>query len=246
MIKEILANGYFWYIDNNFFQNTTNFVLVALSCAVIAYLCGSLNFSVMISKMRYGIDIRTEGSHNAGATNMYRMHGKKAATLTFLGDFLKTALAVGIGYFMGGYNGAYLAGLFCVVGHAYPIYFKFKGGKGVVAISTMCLLTNPIVFLVMLLIFAIILFGYKMVSLASIMCMIVYPMILSSIGGMISNPDGSLVHYGPHILIATITALFVIFLHRTNIARIYNHTESKISFGNKKEKAKKSYKEDDE
>ena len=85
-----------------------------------------------------------------------------------------------------------------------------------------------------------------MVSLASIMCMIVYPMILSSIGGMISNPDGSLVHYGPHILIATITALFVIFLHRTNIARIYNHTESKISFGNKKEKAKKSYKEDDE
>ena len=85
-----------------------------------------------------------------------------------------------------------------------------------------------------------------MVSLASIMCMIVYPMILSSIGGMISSPDGSLVHYGPHILIATFTALFVIFLHRTNIARIYNHTESKISFSKKNEKPKKSYKEDEE
>lgn len=246
MIKEILANGYFWHIDHNFFQNTTKFVLVAVACAILAYLCGSLNFSVMISKKRYGVDIRTEGSHNAGATNMYRMHGKKAATLTFLGDFLKTTLAIGIGYFMGGYNGAYLAGLFCVIGHAYPIFFKFKGGKGVVAISTMCLLTNPIVFLIMLLIFAIILFGYKMVSLASVMCMVVYPMILSSIGGMITNADGTLVHYGPHILIATITALFVIFLHRTNIARIYNHTESKISFGKKKEKTTKSYKEDDE
>ena len=246
MIKDILANGYFWYIDNNFFQSTKNFIFVIVGCVILAYLCGSINFGVIISKKRYGIDIRTEGSCNAGATNMYRMHGKKAAILTFIGDFFKTTLAVAIGYFMAGYNGAYLAGMFCVIGHAYPVFFKFKGGKGVVAISTMCLLTNPIVFLVMLFIFVVILLGYKMVSLASVMCMIVYPMILSSIGGMITSSDGSLVHYGPHILIATFTALFVVFLHRQNIARIYNHTESKISLGKNKEKPRKSYKEEDE
>lgn len=246
MINQILANGYFWYINNSFFENIINVIFAGVACAIFAYLCGSLNFSVMISKVKYGVDIRTQGSGNAGATNMYRTHGKKAAALTFIGDFLKTAVAIGIGYFILGYNGAYLAGLFCVIGHAYPVFFKFKGGKGVVAISTMCLLTNPLVFLIMLVIFLIILFGYKMVSLASVMCMIVYPMILSSVGGMVANADGLQGNFGPHILIAVVTALFVIFLHRKNIVRIYNHTESKISFGKNKEKPKKSYKEDDE
>ena len=246
MIEDILANGYFWYKNNAFYENLTNVIIVGVVCAIVAYLCGSVNFSVLISKAKYGVDIRTQGSGNAGATNMYRTHGKKAAFFTFIGDFLKTSVAVAFGYFSLGYNGAYLAGLFCVIGHAYPIFFKFKGGKGVVAISAMWLLTNPIVFLVMAIIFFIILFGYKMVSLASVMSMLIYPMLLSSIGGMVANADGLEGNFGPHILIATVTALFVIFLHRQNLVRIYNHTETKISFGKNKEKTKKSYKEDDE
>ncbi len=235
--KRFLGSGIFFYKDENFYTNTGKVILVIVACTLISYLLGSLNFSVMISKNKYGADIRTKGSGNAGATNMMRTYGKKAATLTFGGDMLKTAMAVAVGYFLLGYWGAYLSGLFAVLGHAYPIFFKFKGGKGVVAISTMCLLTEPIVFLIMLVIFLIILFGYKMVSLASIMIALTYPMVLSMAG---RTP------FGIHILLAAINSLFIIFLHRANIARIYNHTESKISIGKKKKEEQKSYLDEDE
>jgi len=235
--KRFLISGYFFYNDENFYENTGKVVLIIVACSIIAYLFGSLNFSVMISKNKYGADIRTKGSGNAGATNMMRTYGKKAAILTFGGDMLKTAMAVAVGYFLLGYWGAYLSGLFAVLGHAYPVFFKFKGGKGVVAISTMCLLTEPIVFLIMLLIFIIVLYGYKMVSLASIMIALTYPMVLSMAG---RTP------FGIHILLAAANSLFIIFLHRANIGRIYNHTESKVSLGKKKKEEKKSYLDEDE
>jgi len=119
-------------------------------------------------------------------------------------------------------EGAFVAGIFCIVGHAYPLYFKFKGGKGVVCIAAMGLFTTPLVLVIMLAIFAVILFGFKMVSFASIMTMIIYPYVLFQLEG-----------YGPWILYASIAALFVVFLHRKNIVRIFNHTESKISLGKK-------------
>ena len=228
-----IGTGLFSFYD----QNVGRTVLVCIGCAVLAYLCGSINCGLLISKAKYGQDIRTQGSGNAGTTNMMRVYGKKAGVLTFIGDILKTAVAVVIGYILLGYYGAYFAGLFCIIGHAFPIFFKFKGGKGVATIATVCLLTEPVVFLIMLLIFVIILFGYKMVSLASVMIMLIYPMMLSMVG--FAGPAGL------HIILAAIMALFVIFLHRKNIVRIYNHTESKISIG-KNKKNKKSYKEDDE
>lgn len=190
--------------------------------AIVSYLVGSVNCGVILSR-KYGTDIRTKGSGNAGTTNMLRIYGKRAAVFTFLGDVLKSALASVIGRLFFGIMGAYVAGFFCIIGHAYPIFFKFRGGKGVVAISTMCLMTTPIVFLVMLAIFLIILFGFKMVSLASVMVMLIYPMVLYN-----------MTFAGPHILVAVLCSLFVIFLHRSNIVRIYRHEESKISFGKKK------------
>ncbi len=194
-------------------------IVALLVCAVIAYLFGSINCGVLISRL-YGKDIRNVGSGNAGATNMTRTFGKKAGALTFLGDFAKASIALSICRFIFGLEGAFIAGIFCIVGHAYPLYFKFKGGKGVVCIAAMGLFTTPLVLLIMLAIFAIILFGFKMVSFASIMTMIIYPYVLFQFEG-----------YGPWILYASIAALFVVFLHRKNIVRIFNHTESKISLG---------------
>ena len=234
---EVMGYGYFGYNFRLEGQvNIPMLIVSAVICAILSYLAGSVNCSVMISSKKYGKDIRNQGSGNAGATNMLRVYGKKAAVLTFLGDVLKSALASIIGRLILGYVGAYLAGLFCVIGHAYPIFFKFKGGKGVVAISTMCLLTEPLVFLIMLVIFVIILFGYKMVSLASIMVMLTYPLVLSQ-AAMTAEPVGA------HFVLALFNAFFVVFLHRKNIIRIYNHEESKISFGKKKDK--KSYSDEE-
>ena len=201
-------------------------LLFHLICGVISYLLGSINCGVLISRV-YGKDIRSVGSGNAGATNMTRTFGKKAGALTFIGDFLKASVAMFICRLLMGIIGAYIGGIFCILGHAYPIYFKFKGGKGVVCIAAMGLFTNPIVLAIMLAVFAIILFGFKMVSLASIMTMIIYPMVLSNVEGV-----------GIRVIYAIFAAFLVVFLHRKNIVRIYNHTESKISLGKKKKDSK--------
>lgn len=191
-------------------------------CGIIAYLIGSINSGVIISHF-YGQDVREVGSGNAGATNMTRAFGKKAGALTFLGDFLKASIALTASHFIFGLEGAFIAGFFCIVGHAYPLYFKFKGGKGVVCIAAMGLFTTPLVLAIMLSIFIIILYGFKMVSFASIMTMIIYPFVLYQVKGA-----------GPWILYAMCASLFVIFLHRKNLVRIFNHTESKVSLGKKK------------
>jgi len=218
--------GYFGFnygMENNW--NGTYLTIATIACAILSYLCGSINCGVILSREKYGKDIREQGSGNAGATNMLRTYGRKAAMFTFLGDVMKSAVASIIGRLFFGYLGAFIAGVFCILGHAYPIFFKFKGGKGVVAISTMCLLTNPGVFLIMLAIFLAILFGFKMVSLASVMIMVVYPFVLYNVGYM--GP-------GLHVAIGALGALFIIYLHRENIVRIYTHKESTISFGKKK------------
>lgn len=231
--------GYFGFnygMENNW--NSTMLGVAFIICAVVSYLLGSINCGVIISRDKYGRDIRESGSGNAGATNMLRTYGKKAAILTFSGDVLKTVVAVIVGRLCLGYLGAFIAGFFCILGHAYPIFFKFKGGKGVVCISTMCLLTNPGVFLIMLGIFLIVLFGFKMVSLASVMIMVIYPFVLYNVG-----------HMGPgiHVALGALSAWFIVYLHRENIKRIYKHQESTISFGKKKDKKeKKSYKDEDE
>ena len=201
-------------------------VLCAILCAVVAYLIGSINFSVIISKT-YGADVREKGSGNAGTTNMFRVYGKKAGICTFLADILKTVIVLVLGRLILGLLGAYVAGLFCIIGHAYPLFFKFKGGKGVVCMATMILMTAPLVFLIMFVIFFIILFGFKMVSLASVMCALIYPLILSNM----AHFEG---FFAINILIAMLCSVLVIFLHRKNIVRIFNHEESKISIGRKK------------
>ena len=222
--NEIWKYGYFaCKYKESIDGNIVFFISMFLVCALISYLLGSINFGVLISRL-YGKDVREVGSGNAGATNMTRTFGKKAGVLTFLGDFLKAAVALFLCRMIYGLEGAFISGIFCIIGHAFPLYFKFKGGKGVVCIAAMGLFTTPLLFLLMLAIFVVILFGFKMVSFASVMTMLIYPFVLSKFEGP-----------GPWIIYAMIASFLVIFLHRKNIVRIFNHTETKISLGKKKD-----------
>ena len=107
-------------------------VFSVLALLVVPYFLGSINFGIIISKLFHGEDIREYGSGNAGMTNMLRTYGKRDAAITLIGDALKAVVAVILGRILFGISGGYVAGLTCILGHAFPCYYKFKGGKGVV------------------------------------------------------------------------------------------------------------------
>ena len=152
--------------------------------AVIAYLLGSISFSVIISKKIAGFDVREKGSGNAGSTNVLRTVGKKAAVLTLICDVLKGVIAVLIATLVGKIwkelDGALLvqlAGIFVIIGHTFPIFFKFKGGKGVATSLGVLLITNWQIGLICL-VFALVLMALtQMVSVGSIGAAILYPVL---------------------------------------------------------------------
>ena len=216
-----------------------------LLCIVIPYLLGSVNFGVIISTKEFHDDVRTHGSGNAGATNMLRTYGVKAAVLTMLGDMLKAVIAVGLGYLIVGVNaqvveenglsyhmvdqfGAAIAGLFVMLGHMFPIFFKFKGGKGVATSAMVILMISPIAFALCLLIFIIIVVGTKYVSLGSVMGLCLYPIILNAWSHAYDPPRNATA-----CMLAVVMAVLVVFMHRENLKRLWNGTERKISLGKK-------------
>ena len=234
----------------------------AVAVIISAYLLGSVNTAIVVSKSIFRDDIRNHGSGNAGLTNMLRTYGKGAAGLTLLGDLLKTAIAVliagilwGFGYVGGISVGGgilgpelgfcYIAGLFAVIGHVFPIFYKFKGGKGVLATATMALILSPLPFAVLLLTFIIIVAISKYVSLGSVIGAIFYPVSMF-IYFKIFFKDGTAMP--PLMAFATIVlAILIVWCHRENLERISNHTERKLSFKKKPEvEATESDADDDE
>jgi glycerol-3-phosphate acyltransferase PlsY len=199
------------------------FVIAAIATAVIAYLLGSINFAIIISGKTYKQDIRNFGSKNAGMTNMMRVYGKKAAALTLLGDALKAVVAGLVGYAFLGQLGAYIAGCGCVIGHMFPVFFKFKGGKGVVTAAMSILMCNPYVFIIILLLFIAIVAMTKYISAGSIMCVIIYPFVLSGIDTLLSGGC-------PYVPFALLISVLVLFKHGENIKRLREGKESKFSF----------------
>ncbi len=215
-------------------------VLIAFALAVIAasYLVGSLNFAVIISKLKYGEDIRNFGSGNGGTTNMLRTYGKKTGALTLVCDMLKAVLSVTFGCLLLGLTvGGYLAAFFCMLGHMFPIYYKFKGGKGVAVIAASILVLNPSVFAVLFVCFAIIVGGTKYVSLGSVISVLLFPVILNTMNDILFPYLYAIGvnKLGPDVIFAFLIAGFVVFMHRENIKRLLAGTESKISLGKKKE-----------
>lgn len=206
--------------------------------AVLSYLLGSLNFSIIVSRALAKKDIRESGSGNAGATNMLRTYGKKFAVFTMLGDILKVALAIVISFLILKTPLEFLfsrpddtdtvvrimlekefAGFFCVLGHIFPLFFKFKGGKGVAACTGMVLLVDWRIALILFVIFTILVLLTKWISLGSITIAVMYPILICAFYKSLLLT-----------LIAVMFALIVIVAHRENIKRLIKGTENKISF----------------
>ena len=204
--------------------NITLVCLAFIAVIMIAYLLGSINFAIVISGRKYKEDIRAHGSKNAGMTNMMRTYGKSAAVLTLVGDALKAILSCIIGYLIMGQLGAYAAGLFCMIGHVFPLYYGFKGGKGVVTAAATVLMTDPLVFLILLTLFVIMVAIWRFISLASITCMGLYPLILSFTTRLFVGK------VSPFILFSILMAVLIIGKHWSNIKRLRDGTESKFSF----------------
>lgn len=204
--------------------------------AIIAYLIGSINFSILISKKKAGYDIRQKGSGNAGTTNMLRNLGKKYAAITLICDVLKGVVAIVIaiivGNILGDTNKALLvqiAGVAVVIGHTFPIFFGFKGGKGVATSLGILLMTNWQLGLICL-VFALVLMALtRVVSMGSIAAAILYPVLTLFVGGGHYIVESSGLGNG-YFIYSVILAVIVIFNHRENIKRILSGTENKISF----------------
>lgn len=201
--------------------------------AILSYLLGSLNFGVILSNTVKKEDVRDSGSGNAGTTNMMRTYGKTLGMLTIAGDILKVMVAIWIAFKImdveelkttldnaSDYPQVVLksfAGLFAVLGHIFPCFFKFKGGKGVATSGGMVIMIDWRIALILLVIFALIILITKYVSLGSILMAVFYPVFIG-----IFYKDIILV------LIATVFTIIVVVAHRENVKRLINHTENKI------------------
>ena len=175
---------------------------------------------------------------------MLRTYGWKAAVLTMAGDMLKAVVAVGLGYLIVGVNaevtqagmtyrmvdqfGAAIAGLFVMLGHMFPIFFKFKGGKGVATSGVVIFMISPITGVICLACFILVVIGTRYVSLGSVMGLIFYPIVLNAFSHAYDPPRNSTA-----CMIAVLMAVLVVLMHRENLKRIVNRTESKISFKKK-------------
>ena len=213
-------------------------------CAAAGYLLGSFNGAILISKWFRGEDIRTKGSGNAGLTNFYRNYGGLDTLLVLLIDVGKTVLACFVGGWIikaAGYSSAefgkdwtdeaqMLCGCFSVVGHVFPLYFGFRGGKGILTCGTLAAFVDWRIILTLLVVFVAIVLITRYVSLGSIICAVVYPFLF-----WIRYPIHQNVHEGTLMMtiLAFCLAALAIYMHHGNIERLRNGTESKFSFHKK-------------
>ena len=199
---------------------------------IIAYLIGSVNFSVILSKKMAGFDVREKGSGNAGTTNMLRSVGKKAAALTLVCDVLKGVIAILIAMFIGWAfkieNQSLLvqiAGIAVVLGHTFPIFFGFKGGKGVATSLGILIMSNWQIGLICLVFGVLLIALTRMVSLGSCAAAVLFPVLTLFI------TDNYIVSQGSgYFIYSIILAVIVLFNHRSNIKRIMAGKENRISF----------------
>lgn len=184
---------------------------------IISYLLGSIPFAYIIIRLFKGIDIREVGSGNVGTTNALRTAGKRVALAALLGDLLKGLAAAWLGMRAGGQGLAAACVLAVVIGHCWPLFIGFKGGKGMATTAGAVLFLMPKVFLFLAIIFILIVFFTRYVSLASISVAVLLPLTT-----LFMSQSGS------YLLASVILTLLVVYRHRENIERLLNGNERKI------------------
>ena len=194
-------------------------ILAYVLVGAVAYLLGSISTGLLVAKLNHGPNLREVGSKNTGASNVLRTMGLKNGLITFAGDCGKAALACGIGYWALGQYGAMLAGLMVILGHNWPVFFQFKGGKGVASSCGVMLVCFPIPALISYVVAISIIAATRFISLGS-MCMLTAFAILVSV--FFSGGDPVV------ILWAVLLAALCILRHRTNIGRLIHGTENKL------------------
>lgn len=198
-------------------------VYVAIS-AIIGYVIGSVNFAVILSKMLYGEDIRKSGSGNPGATNMIRIHGKKVGAAVFLCDFSKGLLAVALAKilvvaFNAPQETMLAAGFFAQLGHVLPVFHGFKGGKGVATAVGAAFALMPLTAIILLALFAVILFLTKYVAVASGVCAAVYPVLAY----FLREENAT-----EYCIFAVACSMLILIRHVSNFGRLSRGEEGKI------------------
>lgn len=181
---------------------------------IIAYALGSISPSIIMGKLA-GIDIKKEGSGNAGATNTLRVLGKKAAIITLLIDISKGVIAVYLAGCLFGDLHSYIACIFVILGHIFPIWYNFKGGKGVAVSFGALLAVNPLIAVSALLVVIVFVLLFRMVSLGSIMA-------------ALSAPIFSYFFESEFVPYVIFPAILIIYMHRSNIIRIIKRQENKL------------------
>jgi len=184
---------------------------------LLSYLIGSIPFSYLTAKIMGNIDIRNYGSGNSGATNVLRTLGKKAGFIAFVGDFTKGFSVALIAKSILGVDAAVIFSAFVVLGHCYPIFLKFKGGKGVATTGGTIFGLYPLIGIILLVILILIVKFTRIVSLASISAAVLFPII-----SILLKAPRSFIYYSLFL------GAFVVYKHKSNINRLIHGTESKI------------------
>ncbi len=233
IVRVVGWNVYSWLLDELGIGGTEAGVWLMggffLLCMVLPYLVGSINPAIIFSHKVYDDDIRNHGSGNAGATNTLRTYGKRMGFLIFALDLVKAIIAILIGSLLLTRElGGAVAGLFVILGHTFPIYYKFKGGKGVSCLAGVILMLSPISFVILILLFIAIVAITRFVSLGSVMCALLYPLVNNAF-----YPQNGMITFTGVLIM-----FFVVFMHRENIKRLLHGNESKLSFSSKKKTEK--------
>lgn len=213
----------------------TEFLCIAVT-AIVSYLFGSLNSAIIVCRVLKHDDIRKYGSKSAGLTNVLRTYGKVAALLTLLCDLVKGIIAViaarlivtdilGVLFFGDDLFIGYIAGICVVLGHVFPLYYGFKGGKGVLTTCATMLAVDPIPTLLCLAVFIILVSITKYVSLGSIVSAIANPF-FTGFTQILREYDGIVIN----VIFAAAFSVLIVYKHKSNIIRLKNHEENKLSF----------------